>query len=116
MGGLRTDPFQDGEGSEHWRLNYDNPVVQRMLADDEDDSDGLGVVGTPSDQLATEALFWRLVCTLRLSPREIDTWTLGEMRLASAFLQMQNDYKRIWTPYFDLKKEGTIADGSFGGI
>lgn len=105
MGGLRTDPFCEGEGAEHWRLNYDNPVVRKMQADDEEDSDGLGVVGYPSEQLKTEALFWRLVCSLHLPKDEIDSWTLGEMRIAVAYLDMQNDYKRIWNPYFDMKKE-----------
>ena len=76
-----------------------------MVEDDEKDSEGLGVVGTLSDEMTTEALFWRLVCNLRLSLKEVDSWTLGEMRKADAYMSMQNDYKRIWSPYYDLKKE-----------
>ena len=76
-----------------------------MTEDDEKDSEGLGVVGTLSDEMTTEALFWRLVCNLRLSLKEVDSWTLGEMRKADAYMSMQNDYKRIWSPYYDLKKE-----------
>lgn len=76
-----------------------------MMEDDKSDSDGLGVVGTLSDEMITEALFWRLVCNLRLSLKEVDSWTLGEMRMADSYLSMQNDYKRIWSPYYDLKKQ-----------
>ena len=43
-----------------------------MLAKDDADSKGLGLVGTMSDEMLTEALFWRLVCNLRLSPKEIE--------------------------------------------
>lgn len=83
-----------------------------MMADDGIDSKELGVVGTMSDEMITEALFWRLVCNLRLSLKEVDSWTLGEMRKADAYLTMQNDYKRIWTPYYELKRqdESELAD------
>lgn len=76
-----------------------------MLSDDDEDSEGLGDVGSMSGRLASEAPFWRLVCCLRLPLPEVDSWTLGEMRLASAFLEMQGDYKRIWNPYFEMKRE-----------
>lgn len=81
-----------------------------MLADDEDDTEGLGVVGYMSDKMTSEAQFWRLVCFLRLSLSEVDKWTLGEMRMANSYLNMQNDYKRIWSSYFDLRRDtnGTI--------
>lgn len=83
-----------------------------MTDDDKSDSEGLGVVGTMSDEMITEALFWRLVCNLRLSLKEVDSWTLGEMRKADAYLTMQNDYKRIWTPYYELKRkeESEVTD------
>lgn len=115
MGGVRTYPFQEGENREHWRLNYDNRVVQKMLADDEEDSEGLGAVGFLSQRLTTEALFWRLVCCLRVSPSELDSWTLGEMRMAAGYLDMQNDYKRIWSAFFELKKED-MSNGTFGDV
>lgn len=73
-----------------------------MLNDDEEDSDGLGIVGFTSEKLSIEAMFWRIVCSLRLSLKEVDGWTLGEMRMAVAFLDMQSDYRRIWTPYFEM--------------
>lgn len=83
-----------------------------MTDDDKSDSEGLGVVGTMSDEMITEALFWRLVCNLRLSLKEVDSWTLGEMRKADAYMTMQNDYKRIWTPYYELKRkeESEVTD------
>ena len=78
-----------------------------MVEGDAKDSEGLGVVGTLSDEMTTEALFWRLVCNLRLSLKEVDSWTLGEMRKADAYMSMQNDYKRIWSPYYDMQgKDG----------
>ena len=82
------------------------------MVDDKIDSEGLGVVGTLSDEMITEALFWRLVCNLRLSLKEVDSWSLGEMRKADAYLSMQNDYKRIWSPYYDLKRneEAEVED------
>lgn len=83
-----------------------------MTDDDKSDSDGLGVVGTMSDEMITEALFWRLVCNLRLSLKEVDSWTLGEMRKADAYMTMQNDYKRIWTTYYEMKRkeESEVTD------
>lgn len=83
-----------------------------MTDDDKSDSEGLGVVGTMSDEMITEALFWRLVCNLRLSLKEVDSWTLGEMRKADAYLTLQNDYKRIWTTYYELKRkeESDVTD------
>lgn len=83
-----------------------------MTDDDKSDSEGLGVVGTLSDEMITEALFWRLVCNLRLSLKEVDSWTLGEMRKADAYLTMQNDYKRIWPSYYELKRkeESEVTD------
>jgi hypothetical protein len=81
-----------------------------MLADDEEDAEGLGTVGNLSERLSTESMFWRLVCSLKVGKDEIDGWTLGEMRLASGYLDMQNDYKRIWPSYYELKKDN---NGSF---
>ena len=76
-----------------------------MLSKDEKDSKELGLVGTMSEEMLTEALFWRLVCNLRLSPSELDTWPLSDMRMADAYMTMQNDYKRIWTPYRAMQRE-----------
>ena len=74
------------------------------MAKDEIDSKGLGLVGTMSDEMLTEALFWRLVCNLRLSPKEIESWTIGDMRKADSYMAMQMDYKRIWPVYYDLSR------------
>lgn len=81
-----------------------------MLSEDEDDSEGLGNIGFMSEKLKSEALFWRIVCGMHLSLQEVDSWTLDEMRCASSWMEMQNDHKRIWTPYYDMKKE----KGEFG--
>ena len=89
-------------------------VVQKMLSEDEEDSEGLGTVGFFSDRMTTEALFWRLVCNLRLSPSEIDKWPLSDMRMADAYMAMQNDYKRIWSPYYDMKREYNNETGTTG--
>jgi hypothetical protein len=77
----------------------------KMLADDENDSSELGVIGTLSDEMTTEALFWRLVCNLRLSPTELERWTLGDMRKADAYLPMQSDYKRAFYASRELQRE-----------
>lgn len=81
-----------------------------MTEDDKIDSQGLGEIGTLSDEMTTEALFWRLVCNLRLSLKEVDSWTLDEMRKAGAFLSMQNDYKRAISAYSDVKKDENQED------
>lgn len=91
-----------------------------MLEEDGEDEVGIGHVGDMSDQLETEALFWRLVCNLRLSPSEIDRWTLSEMRLAEAYMKMQNDYKRVYPAFKKYeekqKKEQGLEDGNFGNL
>ncbi|MBR6448354.1 MAG: hypothetical protein IKS96_07275 [Fibrobacter sp.] len=87
-----------------------------MLADDEEDEEGIGNVGHMSDLLVTEALFWRLVCNLRLSPEDVDKWTLGEMRLADAYMTMKKDYKRIYHPYLKWKEKQEQEDGTFGNL
>lgn len=92
-----------------------------MLGKDEQDSNDLGRVGFMSEQMKTEAPFWRLVCTLRLSPKELDTWTLNEMRMADSFMAMQMDYKRIWGFFYENQRknqenEEIEDDGSFGNL
>ena len=78
-----------------------------MTEDDKTDSDGLGEIGTLSDEMTAEAPFWRLVCNLRLSLKELDSWTLGEMRMADAYMKMQNNYKRIMPVYYRMQgKDG----------
>ncbi|WP_175549849.1 hypothetical protein [Fibrobacter sp. UWOV1] len=39
---------------------------------------------------------------LRLSPSELDTWTLDEMRKATALLDMRQDYKSAWNAFYDV--------------
>lgn len=67
-----------------------------MAAEDDRDSADLGEIGRMGGRLAEEHMFWRLVCTLRLPPSEVDGWTLPEMRTACAYLDMSNDYRRVW--------------------
>lgn len=98
-------PFCDDEEAAPWRLNETNPVVIRMMEEDDSDSEGLGTVGNMSERMASESIFWRLVVSLRLPIREVENWTLGEMRMATAYLDMQGDYKRIWSSYYDIKRE-----------
>lgn len=76
-----------------------------MSGEDDDDAEGIGLVGMMSEKLASEAMFWRVVIGARQSLSEVDKWTLGEMRLAIAYMDMQNDYKRVWKPYYDSKKD-----------
>lgn len=105
MGGVRSDPFQVGEDSEHWHLNEDNPYVQRMAQQDDEDCARLGKVGNMSDRMSSEILFWRVVCSGGFSLREVDRWTLDEMRLAAGFNRMQSDYKRLWNTFYDVNRE-----------
>lgn len=81
-----------------------------MVEGDAKDSEGLGVVGTLSDEMTAEAPFWRLVCNLRLSPKEVDSWSMNEMRKAGAYLSMQNDYRRAISAYCDVKKDTSQED------
>ena len=50
-------------------------------------------------------MFWNLVVNLRLSPSELDTWTLDEMRKATALLDMRQDYKSAWNAFYDVEKK-----------
>ena len=79
-----------------------------MLEKDDKTTESLGTIGTFSDRMITEALFWRLVCNLRLSPKEIDTWTIGQMRMADAYMNMQNDYKRALGVDLDEPDDDTL--------
>lgn len=87
-----------------------------MNNSDDEDSDELGRIGYMSDEMTTEAPFWRLVCSLRLSPSEIDRWTLDEMRKACAFLTMQNDYKRIWSVFYNRKTQDAENEAERGEL
>ena len=77
-----------------------------MLQDDARDEDELGEIGHFSEKIAGEAMFWRLVCTIHMPPAELDRWTLGEMRSANAFLNMQQDYKRAWSSLYEMRRGG----------
>lgn len=41
-------------------------------------------------------MFWNLVVNLRISPNNLEEWTLGEMRSVSAIMEMRQDYKKAW--------------------
>lgn len=73
-----------------------------MLASREKDFVDLGIIGHLSQAVEDEYMFWNLVIALRLSPSEIDTWTLDEMRKATALLEMKQDYKSAWNAFYDI--------------
>lgn len=77
-----------------------------MLDEDASDAEDLGSVGFMNDTLTTQHPFWRIVCNLHFPPSEVDGWTLGEMRIATAYLDMQGDYKRAWSSMYDLRRTG----------
>ena len=64
-----------------------------MLSSRQSDLNRMGEIGHLSKEVDDEFLFWNLVVTLRMSPSEVDTWTLDEMRKATALLNMRQDYK-----------------------
>lgn len=72
-----------------------------MLEDRKTDMAGLGNIGQLSQAIEDEYIFWNIVVSLRLSPSEVDTWTLEEIKKVSAVLDMQQDYKSAWKKYFD---------------
>lgn len=73
-----------------------------MLATRQKDFSELGVIGHLSQDVDDEYIFWNLVVGLRLSPSEVDTWTLEEMRKATALLDMRQDYKSAWNAFYDV--------------
>lgn len=63
-----------------------------MLTERRDNFNKLGGIGHLTGDVEDEYMFWNLVVTLRLPPSELDRWTLGEMRKATAVLDMKNDF------------------------
>ncbi len=76
-----------------------------MLTSRQKDFNDLGIIGHLSQAVEDEYMFWNLVVNLRLSPSEIDTWTLDEMRKATALLDMRQDYKSAWNAFYDVEKK-----------
>jgi hypothetical protein len=77
----------------------------RINSDDSEDADDLGDIGTVSERLSTERMFWRLVTKLHLPIKEVDSWTLSEMRCACASMDMEDDYKRAYQTLVEMKGE-----------
>ncbi|SHL42471.1 hypothetical protein SAMN05720470_10847 [Fibrobacter sp. UWOV1] len=73
-----------------------------MLTSRQNDFNDLGLIGHLSQAVEDEYIFWNLVVNLRLSPSELDTWTLDEMRKATALLDMRQDYKSAWNAFYDV--------------
>ena len=73
-----------------------------MLSSRQKDFNDLGIIGHLSQAVEDEYMFWNLVVNLRLSPSELDTWTLDEMRKATALLDMRQDYKSAWNAFYDV--------------
>lgn len=76
-----------------------------MLTSRQKDFNDLGIIGHLSQAVEDEYMFWNLVVNLRLSPSELDTWTLDEMRKATALLDMRQDYKSAWNAFYDVEKK-----------
>lgn len=76
-----------------------------MLSSRQNDFNVLGIIGHLSQAVEDEYMFWNLVVNLRLSPSELDTWTLDEMRKATALLDMRQDYKSAWNAFYDVEKK-----------
>jgi hypothetical protein len=76
-----------------------------MLSSRQKDFNDLGIIGHLSQAVEDEYMFWNLVVNLRLSPSEIETWTLDEMRKATALLDMRQDYKSAWNAFYDVEKK-----------
>lgn len=76
-----------------------------MLSSRQKDFNDLGIIGHLSQAVEDEYMFWNLVVNLRLSPSELDTWTLDEMRKATALLDMRQDYKSAWNAFYDVEKK-----------
>lgn len=76
-----------------------------MLETRRKDFNELGVIGQLSQEVEDEYMFWNLVVGLRLPPSELDTWTLEEMRKATAIIDMRQDYKSAWNAFFDVERK-----------
>ena len=47
-------------------------------------------------------MFWNIVVNLRMPPSEVDSWTLEEMRKATAVMDMKQDFKSAWNAFYDV--------------
>lgn len=83
--------FNDG-----WFLDRGNGLAQKILNSRERDFEKVGEIGHLSQRLEEEFMFWNLVVNLRISPNNLEEWTLGEMRSVSAIMEMRQDYKKAW--------------------
>lgn len=71
-----------------------------------DDFSRLGEIGTTSETMDAQSIFWRIVVNLHFSPSEVDKWTLDEMRIASDYMSMQNDYMEAFSTLMDMERSG----------
>lgn len=72
-----------------------------MLSSRQNDIRCIGNIGKLSEEIEDEYIFWNIVVKLRLSPSEVDKWTLDEMRKANAVMDMQQDYKSAFRVLYE---------------
>lgn len=75
-----------------------------MEDESEEEFDKIGEIGSTSKIMDEQVMFWRIVVNLHFTPSEVDKWTLEEMRIVSAFLKMQNDYKDAYSVLMDMER------------
>lgn len=73
-----------------------------MLTTRQRDFNNLGMIGHLSDSVEDEYMFWNIVVNLKMSPSEVDNWTLEEMRKATAIMDMRQDFKSAWNAFYDI--------------
>lgn len=101
MGCGRNDGFYDGQ--EHWKLNPNNPIVARMLSEDEQDSDDMGLVGITSDELEIESVLFDISSSLHIPLSDVSSWSLNQMRLALAYKLKKIQQERAFVVYSEMK-------------
>ncbi len=101
MGGCFTFGFYDGQ--EHWQLNPNNPVVQKMLSDDSIDVEEMGVIGIESEELEVASILFDISSSLHIPISEINEWDLNRMRLAIAYNSRKIQTERAFIVFSDMK-------------
>lgn len=101
MGCGRNDGFYDGQ--EHWKLNPNNPIVTRMLYEDERDNDDMGLIGITSDELEIESVLFDISSSLHIPLSDVSSWTLKQMRLALAYKIKKIQQERAFVVYSEMK-------------
>ena len=101
MGRSWIDGFYNGQ--EHWKLNPNNPIVAKMLYEDEQDSDDMGLIGITSDELEVESVLFDISSSLHIPLSDVITWSLNQMRLALAYKLKKIQQERAFVVYSEMK-------------